>query len=124
MKKNLLFSLIDIVLVAAFGLIFGLVGGKDLFANSTSLSAYIFLLVTLLLPLPVFFLSKKMVFGGLVSSIMFIVGELIVDLMFVCKPDFGFVPFWICQACLIGAYLVVLLIIVAVFFPNDNKKID
>lgn len=101
------------------GLIFGLTCGNHIFVNGAGISAFILLLVTLCLPSVVYFVGGKMTTGGRICSVLFILLELAVNIVFMCKPSFGIKAFWITEAILIGVFLIALLIILALFKNND-----
>lgn len=117
MKTRNLFFILNILLVVVIGVAIGLTCKDYIFANGAGTSAFICLLVTLALPSLIYLYSSKLKIPGVIATILFLVAEFVVNILFLCKPSFGDSAFWISQAGVIGAFLVADLIILA-----SNKK--
>lgn len=111
--KKICFITVDAILVAVVGVLVGLFCKDTIFVNNAGIAAFVCLLITLCIPSVMFLLSEKMGYGSVIDFGLFIFGELIINILFLCQPQYGEKAFAISQACLIAVFLVVLLILIA-----------
>lgn len=122
-KNNIIFIVSNALLIVVLGAIIGLTCGNHIFSEPAGTSAFVCCLVTLGLPSALYFMRKSMTTGGIIGTVLFLVLEFVINVVFIIKPDFGIRPFWIIQAVLIALFLVTLLAIVALFKEevSENK---
>ena len=121
MKKRNLFLITNALLTLIIGVIFGLTCGESIFINAAGISAFVCLLVTLCLPSIIYVFANKITAGERIISILFILAEIALNIVFMAKPSFGIKSFWISQAILVGILLIALLIIIALFKSEEEK---
>lgn len=113
MKSKTLFLIINVLLVLVVLLCFGIAGKDWVFSNPTSISSFVVLLVALCLPSVFYLLKDVMGPGGRVASVLVLLAEVGISILFLCKPEFGLSAFWITEAVVLGVYLASLLVIIA-----------
>lgn len=113
MKNKTLFFILNALLVAIVGVIIGLTCSSHIFVNGAGVSAFVCLLIVLCLPSLIYVEADKLKVGGLIATILFVVAEIVLSIIFLVKPSFGVSPYWISQAAVIGSFLIAGLIIVA-----------
>lgn len=119
MKKKVLFTIIDVILVAVVGLIFGFSCKDHIFNNVTSFAAFFTLLGALIIPALVYFLKDKINTANIVVSCLLVLGEVVANVVFIAKPEFELMYFAITQGVILGIYLMSLLAIIA-FYKIDE----
>ncbi len=122
MKKKSLFIVVNALLVAVIGIIFGLTCGEYLFVNGAGISAFVLLLITLCIPSLLYLYGPRMTVGGRICTLIFILLELTLSIVFMCKPAFGIKAFWITEAIVVALFLAALLVILALFKNSDSKE--
>jgi len=109
-KRNLLFISINVLLVLVVGLILGFC--LPIAQDGSLLLSFILMLITLLTPSLLFLTTKDATSPVSIASIIFIVGNLVTLIVFMCMVrDIKVVG--ITEAAILGAYLIVMLICVA-----------
>lgn len=119
MKKKTLFTIIDILLVAIIGLIFGFSCADHIFSTNAGIVSFTGLLVTLFIPTIIYLFYEKLNPANTIISTLFVLGELVANIVFIVKPTFGLTNFAITQGVIIGVYLIALLSIIA-FYKVDK----
>jgi len=108
------------LLVIIIGAILGLALGNSIFSSSTGISSYACLLVSLALPSLLFFFSDKMKEGEKGAFIVFIVAELVINILFLSNLKWTVKSFWIAQAITIGIFLIAFLIALAIYKSEEK----
>lgn len=117
MKKSY-FVLTNVLLVAIVGILIGCFF-SDLLVGA-GLAAFICMLVVLCAPTVLFLLKDKINFPILIASCVFLVFELVANIIFVFKAGLESKTFAIVQASLVGVFLLTLLVIFASTFTKQE----
>ena len=112
MKQKCLFAITNALLVAIVGALVGLFC-KDMFTTGVGTTAFVVLLVTLCIPTLIYLFVPKDNFAVLVLSVLLVVAELGVSIGFMVKYQSEAKVFAIVEACVVGAFLVAMLITIA-----------
>ena len=119
MNRKLIFVLINVLLVAVVGLILGFT--LPLSGNNGLILSFVLLLVTLCIPTFLFLFVKDAASGFGIISIIFTVLNLAALIVFMClnnKVDMKIIG--ITEASVIGAYLVSILVCIAMLPKKEN----
>lgn len=119
MNKNLLFLIIDLLLVGVVGSIFGLACGDYIFSTSSGIASFATLLVVLLIPSLIYVLKKKLNTANIVVSTLFVLAEIVSCVIFVSLPKLGLTNFAITEGVVVGIFLIALLVVIA-FYKVDE----
>lgn len=119
MKNKLIFSIIDLLLIAVTGVIFGLSCYEHIFSTSTGVASFVSLLVTLFLPTLIYLLKEKINTAHIVVSSLLVLGEVVMNIVFIARPDFALINFGISQGVILATYLCSLLAVLA-FYKADE----
>ena len=123
MKNKITFYIIDILLVLLVGLIIGLTFSDYIFSGTVGIVAFICLLVALSLPRLMLTFNTKLITGSRFALSFFIVGEIILNIVYLFFPKSEIKIYAIIQLLFVVALLVSLLIILGLF-KNDDAKED
>lgn len=115
-KKNLLFVIINILLVAVVGVILGIC--LPLASNNAMLLSYCLLLVTLLCPMLVYFTVKNATSPIGIASLVFLVGNIATLIVFMFNVK-EIKVVGITEAAIVGAYLAIMLVCIACLKKKD-----
>ena len=121
MKNKYIILLLNILLVLSVGFIIGFSFSDHIFSESTSMIAFILFLITICFPSFLYLLSKEMMVGSKIVIILFIVLEVITNILFMLIPSWGTKTLALTQTICISLLLLSLIIIVA-FFKENNKN--
>lgn len=119
-KKKELFIALNALLVVIVGIIIGLTC-KDVFSNNVGVASFVAFLITLCLPTVIFFFGDKTNTGIVVIGVLFIVGELVANILFMTFTDWEMKKFGITQACLLGALLAALMVDVCLVPKKEEE---
>ena len=117
MNKKCLFGIVNALLVGIVGLLVGLFC-KDVFATGVGTASFVILLVALCLPTLIYLYASKGGYPTLVLSVLFAVAELGISIGFMVKRDGDPKVLAITEACVVGAFLITILVLIA----TGNKK--
>lgn len=123
MKNKITFYIIDILLVLMVGLIIGFTFSDYIFSGTVGIVAFVCLLVALALPCLLLTFNTKLIPGSRFVLSFFIVGEIILNIVYLFFPKSEIKIYAIIQLLLVVALLVSLLIILGLF-KNDDVKED
>ena len=113
MNKKCLFAIINALLIGIIGLLVGLFC-DGIFATSVGIAAFVCLLVSLLIPSAAYFFAAKGGTPAIVMTILLGVAELGINIPFMANPSLNAKVFAIVQACVVGLFLIALLVFIAV----------
>ncbi len=123
MKNKITFYIIDILLVLMVGLIIGFTFSDYIFSGTVGIVAFVCLLVALALPCLLLTFNTKLIPGSRFALSFFIVGEIILNIVYLFFPKSEIKIYAIIQLLLVVALLISLLIILGLF-KNDDVKED
>ena len=122
MKNRIVFVGINALLVIAVGLIIGLVFSDSIFSGTTGTTAFVFLLVALAIPSFIYLINSKLNTGDRIVSGLFIIAEIILNIVYLCLPKADIKIYAIIQLTLIVITLGAFLIILGLFKNNASKE--
>lgn len=122
MKNKMIFVGINVFLVAAVGLIIGLVFSDNVFQGTTGITAFVFLLVTLAIPSLIYVFNSKLNTGSRIITSFFIIAEIILNIVYLCIPKADIKVYAIIQLVMIVLTLTSFLIILGLFKENNSKE--
>ena len=122
MKNKMVFIGINAFLVAAVGLIIGLVFSDNVFQGTTGITAFVFLLVTLAIPSIIYVFNSKLNTGSRIITSFFIIAEVILNIVYLCIPNADIKVYAIIQLIMIVLTLTSFLIILGLFKENNSKE--
>lgn len=119
MKKTY-FILTNALLVVIVGTLIGVFCNDIL--SGVRLSAFVCLLITLCGPTVAYMFKEKNSFSTLIAIVLFLVGELACNIVFIANESLDVKAFAVTQSCLVGTFLVVMLITIASM--NNNVEVE
>lgn len=122
MKNKMVFIGINAFLVAAVGLIIGLVFSDNVFQGTTGITAFVFLLVTLTIPSLIYVFNSKLNTGSRIITSFFIIAGVILNIIYLCIPKADVKVYAIIQLAMIVLTLTSFLIILGLFKENNSKE--
>lgn len=122
MKSKMVFIGINAFLVAAVGLIIGLVFSDTIFQGTTGITAFVFLLVTLAIPSLIYIFNSKLNTGSRIITSFSIIAEVILNIVYLCIPKADIKVYAIIQLAMITLTLTSFLIILGLFKENNSKE--
>lgn len=117
MKRICLFGIVNALLIGIVGLLIGLFC-QNLFQTGVGIAAFIMLLVSLALPILIL-LTKNYGQGLVIILSLLMVAELVMNIVFMVKPNVDGKVFAITQASVVGAFLIATLCLIAF---QDKKE--
>lgn len=120
MSKKCLFAITNALLVGIVGLLIGLFCA-NIFSTNVGIAAFVCFLVSLCIPSAIFFLAAKAGNAGIVMTSLLMVAELAINITFMAKPALDAKVFAITQACVIGAFLIAMLVFIAVSGKKEQE---
>ena len=119
MKKKILFIIINLILVGIVGALVGILC-KDRLSDTVALGGFIILLVSLVFPSLIYFVSNKFGQAALITSVLFTVFEIATGITFLSISCSSNNPILITEAVEIGLFLIVILVIVATYKKEEK----
>lgn len=113
---------INAFLVAAVGLIIGLVFSDTIFQGTTGITAFVFLLVTLAIPSLIYIFNSKLNTGSRIITLLSMIAEVILNIVYLCIPKADIKVYAIIQLAMIALTLISFLIILGLFKENNSKE--
>lgn len=119
MKNKYIILLLNVLLVIFIGLIIGITFRESIFNYTVRTIAFVLLLITICAPAVIYIFLKNSLFGTKVVFVLFIIAELIINILFLSVSSLSGKALAISQAVVVSTLLISLIIIVSLF--KDEK---
>lgn len=120
MNKKLLFGITNALLVGIVGLLVGLFC-KDIFATPVGTASFITLLIALCIPAVIYLCASKAGYPAIVMCALLMLAEVAISIGFMVKSGTDAKVLAITQACVVGAFLIAMLVFIATAGKKEEE---